>query len=77
MAKIQYRDGKRMQKDNAALLEKIVQIVSDYQRQGYRMTLRQLYYQLVARTVIPNKKNEYSKLSKILTEAQVSLQGTC
>ena len=35
------------------------------------MTLRQLYYQLVARDIIPNKLSEYAKLSRILTDARM------
>lgn len=35
------------------------------------MTLRQLYYQLVSRDIIPNAQSEYSKLSTLLTEARM------
>lgn len=54
------------------LLTKIVEIVEDYQSQGYRMTLRQLYYQLVSKDIIPNQQKEYAKLSRILTEARMA-----
>lgn len=43
-------------------------IIEEYQDQGYVLTLRQLYYQLVTRDVIPNKAAEYSKLSTLLKE---------
>ena len=36
------------------------------------MTLRQLYYQLVSRDLIPNKQNEYAKLSALVTDARRS-----
>lgn len=41
-------------------------ILEEYAEQGYRLTLRQLYYQLVARDFIPNRVQEYTKLSKTL-----------
>lgn len=46
-------------------------IIEEYQAQGYRLTLRQLYYQLVSRDVIPNKVTEYSKLSTLLKEGRI------
>ena len=39
-------------------------ILEEYAEQGYRLTLRQLYYQLVARDLIPNVVREYAKLSE-------------
>jgi len=54
-----------------AILNKITEIIEEYQEQGYVLTLRQLYYQLVARDVIPNRVQEYAKLSTILTDARM------
>ena len=51
-------------------IEQVNSIIADYQRQGYTLTLRQLYYQLVSRDLIPNKQNEYSKLSALVTDAR-------
>lgn len=72
MVKEAINDRIRLGKDNRALLEKIVEITDDYMAQGYVMTLRQLYYQLVSRGIIPNKQSEYAKLSKILKEGRMS-----
>ena len=58
------------QKKNLYLLEKIKEILEEYGEQGIKVTLRQLYYQLVSRDVIPNKVSEYVKLSKLLTDAR-------
>lgn len=41
-------------------------ILEAYQKQGYRLTLRQLYYQLVAEGFIANEVKEYQKLSQTL-----------
>ena len=46
-------------------------IITEYQRAGYKLTLRQLYYQLVSRDVIPNKQREYANLSSLLTDARM------
>lgn len=53
------------------LIEKIDDIVKDYQRQGYEITLRQLYYQLVSKNIIANKKREYKRLGKIVGKARI------
>ena len=51
-------------------IEQVNGIIEEYQQQGYSLTLRQLYYQLVSRDIIPNKQNEYSKLSALVTDAR-------
>ena len=60
------------QKKNLDLLEKVNDILEEYQEQGIKVTLRQVYYQLVARDIIPNKDNEYKKISSLLTNARYS-----
>ena len=45
-------------------------IITRYAAQGYRMTLRQLYYQLVAANIIPNNQRSYSRLGSIMTRAR-------
>lgn len=61
----------RLSKANRERLEIINRIVQEYQGQGLKLTLRQLYYQLVSRDIIPNKKSEYSKLSTLLKEGRM------
>ncbi len=64
-----FRTG-NLNKKNSNLLEKIKTILNEYSEQGIKVTLRQLYYQLVSRDIIPNKSNEYNKLSGLLTNAR-------
>ena len=66
-----YLEPKRWTTKKQKVYNKIVEIVEEFQEQGYRMTLRQLYYQLVSRDVIPNLQPEYAKLSTLLTEARM------
>jgi hypothetical protein len=47
-------------------------IIDEYQAEGYDLTLRQLYYQFVARDIIPNKDSEYSKLGSIINNARLA-----
>lgn len=70
--KIAYTHPVKWKKETLALLEKITAIVEDYDKQGYRMTLRQLYYQLVSADVLPNQQKEYARLSRLLTEARLA-----
>ena len=69
--KIAYRKIK-MGKANKVRLALINEIIEDYQAQGYVLTLRQLYYQLVSRDVIPNQQKEYTRLSLLLKEGRMS-----
>lgn len=71
MGKIMFREI-RMSKKNQERLEQINEIIEEYQQQGYVLTLRQLYYQLVSRDVVPNKAAEYSKLSVLLKEGRMA-----
>jgi hypothetical protein len=61
-----------MSRANKDRLEVINAIIEEYQAQGYVLTLRQLYYQLVSRDVVPNKQSEYSKLSNLLKEGRMA-----
>jgi len=69
--KTKFRELK-LSKKNIAKLELINSIIQQYRDEGYRMTLRQLYYQLVSRDVIPNEKTEYAKISKLLKEGRMA-----
>lgn len=70
MSKIKFREV-RLSNANKERLEAINDIIIEYQNEGYKLTLRQLYYQLVSRDVIPNKQAEYSKLSTLLKEGRM------
>jgi len=46
------------------------QILVDYEKQGYQLTLRQLYYQLVARDIIPNNLKSYNRVKDVISRAR-------
>ena len=47
-------------------------IIAEYQGQGFVLTLRQLYYQFVARGHLPNKQSEYKRLGSIINDARLA-----
>lgn len=71
MAKVKFRDI-RLSASNKDRLASINGIIAEYRALGLRLTLRQLYYQLVSRDIIPNQQKEYKKLSIVLLEGRMS-----
>lgn len=69
MPKIKYVDYKP-QGRSAQLIEKSVEILEEYVAQGYTLTLRQLYYQLVSRDVVPNSQKSYNSLGGLISKAR-------
>jgi len=47
-------------------------IIEEYTEQGYSLTLRQLYYQFVARGMLENSKQSYSRLGGIISDARMA-----
>lgn len=70
--KTAYIEVKNWTKKTKSFLEKVIAVCEDYRRQGYKLTLRQLYYQLVSSDIIPNSQLEYKRLSKFLTQARMA-----
>lgn len=62
----------RLNNKNKQQLEVINKIIEEYSEQGYKLTLRQLYYQLVSRDIILNNLKEYAKLSKLLVQGRMA-----
>lgn len=60
-----------MSADRRALLQRINAIITEYQQAGYRLTLRQLYYQLVARDIVPNTKRSYQNMGRLLNDGRM------
>lgn len=47
-------------------------ICQEYADQGFTITLRQLYYQFVARDYLPNRQQSYDKLGAIVNDARLA-----
>lgn len=71
MSEIQYRQI-NFRPAALAIIEQANTICASYQAQGYSLTLRQLYYQFVARGFIPNRDTEYKRLGLIISDARLA-----
>ena len=58
--------------NNKILLVRGIEIIGEYAAQGYRLTLRQLYYQLVARDIIPNSSAWYKRLGEVVSNGRLA-----
>lgn len=58
--------------DSYDVIDKVNEICEDYAQQGFDLTLRQLYYQFVARGLIPNKDTEYKRLGSIVNDGRLA-----
>lgn len=70
--KERFRNDLHLERKNIEKLDVVNGIIEEYLKQGYRLTLRQLYYQLVSRDIIANRVEEYSKLSNLLVKGRMA-----
>lgn len=82
MPRIKYKDV-RFSADRQAIVDHAVRLVRTYAAQGYSLTLRQLYYQFVARDLLPqtwadpqtgstNNERSYKKLGDVIGDARLA-----
>lgn len=69
--KICYKET-HFQDKSLYLIERVNEIVNAYKAQGYDLTLRQLYYQFVARDIIPNSQKSYDNLGALVNNARLA-----
>ena len=72
MSKEAFTEWMPKSETNKALLVAAVRVIADYEAQGYRLTLRQLYYQLVARDIIPNQQVWYKRLGEVVSNGRLA-----
>jgi hypothetical protein len=58
--------------DRLALIGQANKIIGEYEAQGLSLTLRQLYYQFVARDILANTDRSYSKLQSVISEGRMA-----
>ena len=61
---------KNFQAKTLALIEAVNEVVAKYEALGYSLTLRQVYYQLVAQGIIPNKQAAYGRLGTTVSDGR-------
>lgn len=64
--------SRRFHGKQARLVTAANEVVDDFARQGYTLTLRQLYYRLVSRNVIANTTTEYARLGDVISQARLA-----
>lgn len=63
---------RRFSAGSRLLIAQANEIVDQYRVQGFVLTLRQLYYQFVARGLIPNRQSEYKRLGSVINDARLA-----
>ena len=71
MPKIKY-EVKRFTGASLSLIKQANAIIAEYTRDGYVLTLRQLYYQFVARGLIENSMKSYRKIGNIVNNGRLA-----
>jgi len=61
---------KNFSKSSFLMIERVNQILEEYRKMGYRLSLRQLYYQLVARDIIENSIRSYKNVGNLVSNAR-------
>ena len=61
---------RRFREPSLRLITLLSSIASDYAAGGMKLTVRQLYYQCVARDWIENNEREYQRIIRLLTDAR-------
>lgn len=57
------------------IVDLAIAIIEDYESQGYKLSLRQLYYQLVSRNAVENTEKSYKRVGDIIADARMA--GLC
>ena len=70
MPKIPYIQ-KKLSAARLATIATANKIIDEYRAQGFTLTLRQLYYQFVARDIIPNNQKQYALLGSIINDGRL------
>ncbi len=53
-------------------LRQVNEILTEFRGKGYNLSLRQLYYQLVARALIENSQRSYKRLGNLVNDARLA-----
>lgn len=59
-------------RQSLTLIGKVNKIIDEYREKGYDLTLRQVYYQLVARDIIPNNERSYKNLGNLISDGRMA-----
>lgn len=71
MPKIAYKEV-AFREQSLQIIELVNSVIGEYQDMGYDLTLRQLYYQLVARGYIENSDKSYKRAGELINNARLA-----
>lgn len=71
MPKIEYIP-KKFSASTREVIDQANEIIAAYMAQGYKLTLRQLYYQFVSRDLLQNTMQNYKRLGGIISDARLA-----
>lgn len=71
MSKEQFVEKNFSQKSRDTL-KRVTTILDEYSMQGYKLTVRQVFYQLVARGFVANKQRIYKNLVNLISHARLA-----
>lgn len=71
MAKEQYKDFS-FRTGTLGLINIMNSIIEEFQAQGFKLTVRQLYYQLVAQDFIENTEKSYKRITNTVNDARLA-----
>lgn len=71
MPKIKYIE-KKFRENSLNLIMRVNNVIEEYKKQGYSLTLRQVYYQMVARDIIENNERSYKNLGSLINDARLA-----
>lgn len=63
---------KRFGSDALGMIKTINGILDDYRSQGFDLSLRQLYYQLVSKALIENTERSYKNIGNLVSDARLA-----
>jgi hypothetical protein len=63
-------ETRRFTANTLELIDHANRIIREYQALGFTLTLRQLYYQFVARSLLENEQLEYKRLGRVVKDAR-------
>ena len=64
--------NKEFKPESIRLIDQANVIIRKFQQMGYKLTLRQLYYQFVAGAIIENTLRSYKRLGSLINDARLA-----
>lgn len=65
-------ENKRFNDARLEMIEKVNQIITKFETQGYILTVRQIYYQFVKNAWIPNTEQSYNILQSVINDGRLA-----